>query len=82
MNKIEPLDEVDLKVKELLGINPYPNTCEICGNNYQVSLIEINLLDGNVYCANCHQPLKLGRVNHQWLKKNQFKMNTIRRKKK
>ena len=75
-------DEVDLKVKELLGIEPNPNTCEVCGSNqYQLNTFECNLLDGNAYCSACHQPIKVGRIHARCLKRKKYTMNTLRRKK-
>jgi len=83
------LDAIDLKVKELLGINPYPNKCQCCGlksstgQPYQLTKFEINTVDGNVYCSGCHQPVKLGRINTRTFDRaTTFKMNTLRRKKK
>ena len=75
-------DKTDLKVKELLGIDPFPNKCDMCGSGYQVTKIEINSLDGKVHCAHCHKKVKLGRVNAACLANNEFKMVTLRRKKK
>jgi len=79
------LDEVDLKVKDLLGINPYPNKCKLCGDdrnyNYQLTAFEINIQDGNVHCSGCHKPIALGRINGKCLVGNEFKMANLRRKK-
>lgn len=85
------LDATDLKVKELLGINPYPNKCVGCGlkstagQPYQITSFEINILDGNVYCSKCHQPIKFGRINNARMHKRMrgnYKMVKLRRKKK
>lgn len=92
-DKDKEYDAIDLKVKELLGINPYPNKCPHCGlkssrgHLFQITRFEINTVDGNVYCSICHQPIKLERIDSKCLcfaetkKPRTYKMNTLRRKK-
>ena len=79
------MDEVDLKVKKLLGINPYPNKCPWCSNMRQVTKFEINVLDGNVHCSECHKQIKLERVNKLGFTlragDKTYKMVSLRRKK-
>jgi len=77
------LDEVDLKVKELLGIKLYENTCKLCGDNrnydYQLTAFEVNIQDGNVHCSGCHKPIALGRINKNCINNN-FKMVKLRKR--
>ena len=83
---MKQLTDTELKVKELLGINPYPNKCKFCGDNrnydYQLTAFEINIASGDVHCSGCHKPIQLGRINKKCLSGNDFKMINLRKKKK
>ena len=78
------MDEVDLKVKELLGINPYPNKCPWCSSQRRIAKFEINTIDGNVHCSECHKQIKLGRIDNKCFRDTKncktYRMNTLRRR--